>query len=266
MDYAVIGGDLRFAYLTRLLCGEGADARLINGADGSAPRVPRAEMSALKSTKNVIMNWPHAKCAEIMELLPSGAKVFFCGPGMPTGIREDVRWVNLWKDEMLLLENAWLTAEGAICAAMNAAAASLHDCHCLVVGWGRIGKALTELLVGMNARVTVASRSEQGRNSAVVRGAEIASTYELKDALRGKQVVFSTPPHPVLGERELRCAERDALIIDLASPPYGVDLEAAQSMGLRAWREPGLPGRYCPFSAAWALQRSIRRAEKEENV
>ena len=132
-----------------------------------------------------------------------------------------------------------------------------HDCS---------PRPLTELLIGMNAQVTVASRSEQGRNSAVVRGAEIVSTYELKDALCGKQVVFSTPPHPVLGERELRGAERDALIIDLASPPYGVDLEAAQSMGLRAWREPGLPGRYCPFSAAWALQRSIRRAEKEENV
>ena len=70
----------------------------------------------------------------------------------------------------------------------------------------------------------------------------------------------------MLGENELRGAERDALIIDLASAPFGVSLEAAQSLGLRAWREPALPGRYCPFSAAWALQRSVRRAEKEENA
>lgn len=264
MDYAVIGGDVRFAYLARMLCSSGADARLINGVTEGAPRVPRAEMDALKSTKNVIMNWPCPNCHEIVESLPPGTQVFFCGPGTPKEIHGDLRWTNLWKDEMLLLENAWLTAEGAICAAMNAGNASLHDCHCLVVGWGRIGRALTELLIGMSARVTVASRSEKGRNGAVMRGAEIASTYELRDVLPGKQIVFSTPPHQVLGEYELQRAEPDALIIDLASPPYGVDLEAAQSLGLRAWREPGLPGRYCPFSAAWALLRSVRRAEKEE--
>ena len=40
----------------------------------------------------------------------------------------------------------------------------------------------------------------------------------------------------------------------------GVDLEAAQALNLRAWREPKLPGRYCPYSAARALMRAIFRA------
>ena len=33
-----------------------------------------------------------------------------------------------------------------------------------------------------------------------------------------------------------------ARVIDLMSAPYGVDLDAARRMGMRAWREPGLPG------------------------
>ena len=58
----------------------------------------------------------------------------------------------------------------------------------------------------------------------------------------------------------------DAMIIDLSSAPYGVDLDAAREMSLRAWREPKLPGRYCPFSAARALLRAIIRAERTERA
>ena len=171
---------------------------------------------------------------------------------------------DLWQDERLQLENAWLTAEGAICAAMNESKASLKDCHCLIIGWGRIGKALTELLIGMSARVTVASRSEKGRNGAAGRGAESVSTYRMPEAVRGKQIIFSTAPERVLDETALKHAEPEVLIIDLASAPFGVDIEAAHGLNLRAWREPRLPGRYCPFSAARALLQAIIRAERNE--
>ena len=257
MDFAVVGGDMRFAYLTRLLMSDGCDARLVNGVP-AAVGVPRADMELLPQAKNVAANWPPPE--GMLERLSPGTRAYFFGPGAPEELPAGVEAVDLWKDERLLLENAWLTAEGAICAAMNACDASLRDCHCLVIGWGRIGRALTELLVGMNVRVTVASRLPKGRNSAIERGAESVSTYELADALPGKRIVFSTPPQRVLDAETLRRADRDALVIDLSSPPYGVDLEAAQSLGLQAWREPKLPGRYCPYSAALAMLRALRRA------
>ena len=258
MDFAVVGGDLRFAYLTRLLTSAGRDARLVNGAP-AAIRVPRAELDQLPQAKNVAANWPPPE--GVLERLSPGTRAYFFGPGSPEALPEGVTAVDLWKDEQLLLENAWLTAEGAICSAMNACDASLRDCHCLVIGWGRIGRALTELLVGMDVRVTVASRLPKGRNGAIERGAESVSTYKLAEALHGKRIVFSTPPQRVLDAETLRRADRDALVIDLSSPPYGVDLEAAQSQGLQAWREPGLPGRYCPYSAACAMLRALERAE-----
>ena len=130
---------------------------------------------------------------------------------------------------------------------------ALRDCDCLVIGWGRIGRALTEMLVALGARATVASRAERSRRQAQERGAQAVETAALSGALSGKRLVFSTPPFPVLQEAELARAGREACIIDLASPPYGVDVEAAHRLGLRAWREPGLPGRYCPESAALAI-------------
>lgn len=265
MDYAVVGGDARFAYLTRMLCTCGHDARAVCGVRCEVPGVPAAEPEELASARNVIMNWPCPNGEEFLKMLSPGCRVFFCGPGVPKEVPERLHSIDLWKDEQLQVENAWLTAEGAICAAMNAGAASLKDCHCLVIGWGRIGKALTELLIGLHARVTVASRSERGYNAAAERGAECASTYRLGSALRGKQIVFSTPPERVLGENELKFADPDAMIIDLSSAPFGVDLDAARGLSLRAWREPKLPGRYCPFSAARALMQAVIRAERMEN-
>lgn len=265
MDYAIVGGDARFAYLTRLLGLCGRDARAVGGVECGVSGILSAEREELPQARNIVMNWPCPDGREILNELSLGTNVFFCGPGTPEDIPEELRCIDLWKDERLQLENAWLTAEGAICAAMNAGKASLKDCHCLVIGWGRIGKALTELLIGMSARVTVASRSEKGRNSAVERGAECVSTYRMPEAVRGKQMIFSTAPERVLDESALKYAEPDALIIDLASAPFGVDLDAARALNLRAWREPKLPGRYCPFSAARALLQAIIRAERMEN-
>ena len=266
MDYAVVGGDARFAYLTRLLCACGHDARAVNGADCGVPGVPAAGEDELAQTRNVIMNWPCPEGEQILGRLTPGVRVFFCGPGTPPEDRKGLKFSDLWRDERLLADNAYLTAEGAVCAAMNAGVSSLNECSCLVIGWGRIGRALTEILVGLNARVAVASRSEKGRNGAIGRGAEGVSTYDPENALKGRQIIFCTSPERVLGEEELRYAGKDAMIIDLSSAPFGVDLDAAGKLNLRAWREPKLPGRYCPFSAARALLRAVFRAERTAGI
>lgn len=261
MEFGVVGGDRRFAYLTKQLRDCGRDAWAIGGVEENGLSLPSADRAALTSAQRVVVNWPIPDGEMLLQGLSKGTKVFFCGPKGPQWVPEGVEAIDLWKDEKLLLENAWLTAEGAVSAAMQAMTASVRESRFLVIGWGRIGRALTEILIGMSAQVTVASRTEKGRHQAMERGADCVSTADLKQALRGKQVIFSTPPVPVLEQAALEQIEKNALIIDLASPPYGVNLKAAESLGLRAWREPGLPGRYCPESAGEALLRAILRSE-----
>ena len=67
----------------------------------------------------------------------------------------------------------------------------------------------------------------------------------------------------MLGEAEMVRLKPGALVLDLASPPYGVDLEAAEKLNFEARREPGLPGRYCPMSAARALYNAVLRWEED---
>ena len=42
---------------------------------------------------------------------------------------------------------------------------------------------------------------------------------------------------------------KDVLLIDIASPPFGVDIGLAGSYGINAVRALGLPGKYTPEEA-----------------
>ena len=265
MEYIVIGGDERFEWLARALRKKGRDVGVLF-RDG-APGVPVVPPRALAEAERIVMNFParvserNSGFWELMARASRSATVYACGPGHPAGEFGDRRVIDLWEDETLLKDNARLTAEGAVAAALRAGTLAMRDTRCLVVGWGRVGRVLAELLVGMGADVTVASRSQAHRNRAVERGARAVDTERLETALAGVRLICNTAPGLVLDRERLRGVDENAMIIDLASPPYGVDLRAAWQRGLRAWREPALPGRCCPESAATAILNAIERSE-----
>ena len=269
MRYAVLGGDMRFAHLVAMLNESGREAAgfFHEKADGAA--VP---LTDLKRYSCIISNWPvRAPLSDagfsgeaVMEHVSPGSVLLLCGPGFPKERRWDLQYVNLWEDEILLRENAYLTAEGAVASVMRSVGGRIAGYDCLVVGYGRIGRALTGILLNLGANVTVISSSENKRREVCECGGKAASMTELVEVLPGKKVIFSTPPAMFIDRAALNCVDADAVIIDLASPPYGVDLEAAQALNLHAYREPGLPGRYCPLSAARAICNSVLRWEERE--
>lgn len=260
MEYIIIGGDERFAHLARLLAARGMRVGVLGREAVSG--VATVGEDALARAENVVVNCPPKLKGEGISreeiLAGTPARVYLCGPGHPPLSEDNV--IDLWADEALQLDNARLTAEGALSAAMRSGSRAIGDTRAMVVGYGRIGRALTELLVALGADCLVASRSEAGRNRAVERGATAADTARIGAALPGRQLIFNTAPATVLDAEALKRADPGAMIVDLASPPYGVDLRAAWSRGLRAWREPGLPGRYCPESAARALLAAMERS------
>lgn len=231
MKIAVVGNDMRFLQLSQLLARLGHDT-------GCRPEDAQLTVTA----------WPpHEK-------LGIGTAVS-CGPqSAPEGV------IDLLKDEDYQRDIAYMTAEGAIAAAMTSDNCALRGAECLVVGWGRIGRALTEMLRGLGARVTVLTRRADAHPEIEGSGARAAFTADAAAQLPGKKFVFSTPPAMVLDQNALIHADKGAALIDLASPPYGVDIQAAERLELHAWREPGLPGRYCPKDAAVAIYRALVRA------
>ncbi len=159
------------------------------------------------------------------------------------------------EDEEFSLQNARLTAEGALFTAAYRLDSALLGMPCLVVGFGRIGRALTERLRALGALVTVAARRQESLDAA---GGGVL-LREIGKVLPGMRLVFNTVPAPVIGKKELDAVRPGALLMELASAPYGIDLEAAKGMGLNCTLESGVPGKYCPRSAAEALIEYMKR-------
>lgn len=151
-------------------------------------------------------------------------------------------------DEFALL-NAVPTAEGAIALALAEMEVTLHGSTAVVLGFGRTAQPLAQRLRALGAGTVVAARSAADRARAFAAGHAAVTLAELPLVLPGAEFVCNTIPAPVLTEAELSCCSKDAFLLDLASPPGGIDLRAAQRLGLKAQLAPGLPGRTAPVSA-----------------
>lgn len=277
MELMVLGGDLRMAYLAAMARAQGIDAVACGLENAPVKGVRHEKLTDIAFADHIAMMNPFPKglsspYAErpvawetALQCADPGTKLILFGTtGMPDWVKERFTVVDLSDDEVFLIENAHLTAEGAIFASMQKSAAAIHRNQCLVIGFGRIGMALTRMLTGFGARVTVAARRENARARARMFGAIAVDMEEMKSILPAQRIIFTTPPERVLEESDLRMIAQDAMLIELASAPYGFDMDCAKRLGLNAWLEAAVPGRYCPESAARVLLSAVTLAMKNE--
>lgn len=157
------------------------------------------------------------------------------------------------QDEAFLRANARLTAEGAVFRAMQRQGRALMGATVLITGFGRIAQELTVRLAALGSFVIVCARNELQMRRAHEMGAHPVPLAQAASALRQAEVIFSTVPAHVLGKNELDKIAPDALVIELASPPYGMNMELARHMGVNVALESGVPGRYAAMNAGAAL-------------
>ena len=156
---------------------------------------------------------------------------------------------------------ARLTAEGAI--ALLRPETGLSGAHILLLGYGRIARLLARELQKAGALVTAAARSGEQRAWAEAEGLEALPLDALSGALDRFDVIIGTIPAPVLTEPLLALVRKDALLLELASAPGGIDAAAAHERGLRYIRAPGLPAKYAPERAAVILRDAVYAAAAE---
>ena len=156
---------------------------------------------------------------------------------------------------------ARLNAEGAI--ALLRPETGLSGAHILLLGYGRIARLLARELQKAGALVTAAARSGEQRAWAEAEGIEALPLDALSGALDRFDVIIGTIPAPVLTEPLLALVRKDALLLELASAPGGIDAAAAHERGLRYIRAPGLPAKYAPERAAVILRDAVYAAAAE---
>lgn len=160
--------------------------------------------------------------------------------------------------ESLVVENAKLTAQAVPVLLALEDGVSLKGKKAAVLGGGRVARALWPVLKNQGAEVTAIARDPAQLALARQAGALPCPWQERRSALAQEELVVNTVPAPVLGREELSQLPPEALVLDLASAPGGVDFAAAQKLGVSARLEPGLPGRWFAAQAGRILGQTIR--------
>ncbi|MBW7572499.1 dipicolinate synthase subunit DpsA [Caproiciproducens faecalis] len=164
--------------------------------------------------------------------------------------------------EEFAVHNAVPAAEGAIEIAMREYPGTVNQSRCLVVGYGRIGKILASMLRGIGANVTVSARKYSDIAWIESYGYSSALTDKVCDKEQ-YDVIFNTAPALIFNRRLLSKMHNRPLIIDLSSPPGGVDYEAAQKFGIKAIHALSLPGKVAPKTAGEIIKNTIYNMMEE---
>lgn len=153
--------------------------------------------------------------------------------------------------------NAVPTAEGAIEIAISETPHTISGSKVLVTGYGNISKILSEMLKSMGADTELAIRNKQQAAEAECHGFKVYHPDNIINHADKYDLIFNTAPAMLFSSQVLECISDDALIIDLASKPGGVDFEAASLMSKRVIWALSLPGKYSPVTAGIIIKKTI---------
>lgn len=283
---AVVGGDIRQAYLAGLLCADGHTVRTF--ALERHPIEGCAAVSDLRSCftdvqavilplpvqhGNAQLNAPLSNTSypliDVLDAIPAGT-VTLAG-SVPfavhaRAVQNNLRLIDYLARDELAIRNAVPTCEGALQLAMEQTAHTIQQSRCLVIGYGRIGALLAQKLHALDAEVTVSARSQRDFARIETQGMHMLDTRQLAGHLSGFDIIFNTVPAPVLGATELAGLSQPCLIIDLASMPGGISSEAKLPTGCRILHALSLPGKVAPLTAAHAIHDTICNILHEEGI
>ena len=247
MTFHLMGGDRRQAMLASYLQEQGFAASL-SFPGGTPDWSADALILPLPATKDrITLHTP--RCQETIPLQEifqqfQGKRIF--GGLLPADAPANA--TDYYEAEEVLLPNAAATAEGALAPAIERTPFMLGGNPALILGGGRIGQFLAAKLSALGAQVWVGAR----RNATVALCRSFGWNSALYEDLpyRRFRLVFNTVPAPVLNDAQMALLPKGALLMELASAPGGFDPDRAIAHHLKVCYAPGLPGKYCPETAA----------------
>ena len=154
--------------------------------------------------------------------------------------------LDLLQDPFYVAQNAAITAHCALGMILPKLSVTLSGQRVLILGFGRIGKCLADLLGRIGAKVTVAARKDRDRAMAEALGFESEVPGQCRAA--DYRVIVNTVPAPLLDAAD--CAA-NTLLLDLAST-RGI-------AGDRVIWARGLPGKCTPETSGKLIATTLRR-------
>ena len=278
--YLVLGGDLRNVKLAGMLADDGnrvysfgqdrSDEILDDGRIEKCTSLKTAMEKAQViigpvpfSSNEDFINAPFAHDKIMIDDLmkTNKGKIFISG-----SIKDDLKKkldekyrevIDIMKRDDLAILNTIATAEGTIEVAIKNTDKILQGSRVLILGFGRVGKIVANKFSKMSAIVTCAARKVSDLAWIKAYGYNSLNINDMLYDLKEFDIIINTVPQTILRERELKHIDAEALLIDLASSPGGIDGKIAKSMGLNFIWALALPGRIAPSSSAKFIKDTV---------
>ncbi len=180
------------------------------------------------------------------------------GYGLPASfvtdaVIEGLSVFDLCQDEVFLRENAEISAHGTVGNIMTRHKKSVSQMNIGIIGYGRIGKVLSRLLLFLGAQITVFTRREETRLELCGVGIDAKGTEDIKDAIGLDIIINTAPAHLISAPEAALLHERGTEIIDIASADAVPDGEGVV-------RLLSIPDKMYPISAGKIYASAVIRA------
>ena len=286
-SFSIIGGDLRTIKLAKMLANEGnkiytyglekaeelkdnSNIIFTEKISRAIPKDVEVVIGPIPFTSNGInINAPFGeKEISIREMIHYlEGKILIAGSISPEiydmANDEYIEIIDIMKREELAVLNTISTAEGAIEIAISNTNKIIHGSEVLILGFGRIGKVLARKMAGLSAKVTCAARKDVDLAWIRAYGHKETNINALGENLSQYDIILNTVPHLVLNKERLQYVKKDALLIDLASNPGGIDKKEARELNLKLVWALALPGKVAPVTTAEFIKDTIYNILKE---
>ena len=279
-SFSVIGGDARNVELAKMLANDGHEVYVyglekstLGEQDVKNIEICNTLEEALYNGNIVIGPIPFSRDGEILNAPLSNNvieiedfaswldnKALFAGSISDDfyNIVKNVKVVvtDLMKIEELAVLNIIATAEGAISQIIENTDFNLQASNVLIIGFGRIGKILSNKLRLLGANVTCSARKQTDLAWIEAYGYKAMDTFNLEN-LEEYNIIINTVPHMIFEKDQLEKINKNCLLLELASRPGGFDLETIENLGLNYVPALGLPGKVAAKSSAGFIKDCI---------
>ncbi len=261
MKILILGGDDRMKYAYKVLKEE-YDTESIGLFKGDGGRIENADIllfpvptSRDKETVNCPLTDTRLPLTDVKKA-KENALILTYGYDF-----KDKRQTDYSKLQKFCIENAVLTAEGAISYAIENTDFALYKSKILITGFGRVGKALASRLLSFRSDLTISARNEKDLSFAEISGIKTVETENVNSsAAKNYDIIFNTLDIPLF--EDLTPFEKTYLF-DLSSNGC-LDYKKV-SDGLRIKKLPGIPGKSASITAGRIIADTVKDIIRRES-
>lgn len=147
----------------------------------------------------------------------------------------------------LAIKNNYITTEGIIEAIVNNSKKAIFQSNILIIGYGRLGQISAKILKNMKANITIAARNEKDIVHGKICDYKMINYQQIFNEIEQFDFVINTVPYRIIDSNIMnKLRNKESLIIDVASEPYGLDHLVALKKNIKTLLLPGIPGKIAP--------------------